>query len=111
MKLFYTRMALFLQDYTTENLNPTILAEHVVQNLKTVLYDFFTWNTSDCNGCPCRGRCSVPPSETLAICDQGVELTVRVLVSLGPSSSTLMLAFLLLLGLSFSVPMLICLHV
>jgi hypothetical protein len=37
-------MAFFLLDYTTENSNPTILAEHVVQNLKTVLYDFLTWN-------------------------------------------------------------------
>ena len=33
----------FLQDYTTENSNPTILAEHVVRNLKTVLYEL-TWN-------------------------------------------------------------------
>lgn len=33
----------FLQDYTTENSNPTILAEHVVRNLKTVLYDL-NWN-------------------------------------------------------------------
>jgi hypothetical protein len=33
-----------LQDCTTENSNPTILAEHVVHKLKTVLYDFLTWN-------------------------------------------------------------------
>jgi hypothetical protein len=45
--------------------------------------------------------------ETLAICDQGVELTVQAMVVFGPSSSTLTLAFLLILGSSFSVPTLI----
>ena len=33
----------FLQDYTTENPNATILAEHVVRKLKGVLYDL-NWN-------------------------------------------------------------------